>query len=132
MIIPAFIVGGLICVIGQLLMDLTQPNITPAHVLVLFVTGGAILGGLGWYEPLIKIGGAGATIPLSGFGYALSQGAMEAVGERGFLGVLSGGVEATAVGIAAAVFFGYLMSVIFNPCLLYTSDAAEEEDSVDI
>jgi len=115
MIIPAFIVGGLICVIGQLLMDLTQPNITPAHVLVLFVTGGAILGGLGWYEPLIKIGGAGATIPLSGFGYALSKGAMEAVGERGFLGVLSGGVEATAVGIAAAVFFGYLMSVIFNP-----------------
>ena len=96
-------------------MDLTAPNITPAHVLVSFVTGGAILGALGWYEPLIKIGGAGATIPLSGFGYALSKGAMEAVGERGFLGVLSGGVEATAVGIAAAVFFGYMMSVIFNP-----------------
>jgi len=115
MIIPSFIVGGLICVIGQLLMDLTAPNITPAHVLVSFVTGGAIIGAMGWYEPLIKIGGAGATIPLSGFGYALAKGAMEAVGERGFLGVLSGGVEATAVGIAAAVFFGYMMSVMFNP-----------------
>lgn len=115
MIIPAFIVGGIICVIGQLLMDLTKPAFTPAHVLVYFVTGGAILGAMGWYEPLMKLGGAGATIPLSGFGYALSKGAMEAVGERGFLGVLSGGVEATAVGIAAAVFFGYLMSMLFNP-----------------
>ena len=115
MIIPAFMVGGLICVVGQLLMDLTEPNITPAHVLVSFVTGGAILGALGWYEPLIRIGGAGATIPLSGFGYSLSKGAMEAVGERGLLGALSGGVEATAVGIAAEVFFGYLMSMLFNP-----------------
>src|SRR5665648_704028 len=114
MIIPAFIVGGIICVIGQLLMDLTKP-VTPAHVLVYFVTGGAILGAMGLYEPLVKIGGAGATIPLSGFGYTLSKGAVEAVGERGFLGVLSGGVEAAAVGIAAAVFFGYLMSVMFNP-----------------
>jgi len=115
MIIPAFIVGGLICVIGQLLMDLTLPNITPAHVLVSFVTGGAILGALGLYEPLVKIGGAGATIPLSGFGYSLSKGAIQGVQERGLLGALSGGVEATAVGIAAAVFFGYLMSVVFNP-----------------
>ena len=115
MIIPAFIVGGLICVIGQLLMDLTKPNFSPAHVLVSFVTGGAILGAMGLYEPLVKIGGAGATIPLSGFGYSLSKGAMEAVGERGILGAFSGGVEATAVGIAAAVFFGYLMSVAFRP-----------------
>jgi len=115
MIIPAFIVGGLICVIGQLLMDLTQPNITPAHVLVSFVTGGAILGALGLYEPLVKIGGAGATIPLSGFGYSLSKGAIQGVQERGLLGALSGGVEATAVGIAAAVFFGYLMAIMFNP-----------------
>ena len=75
MIIPAFIVGGLICVIGQLLMDLTKPAFTPAHVLVSFVTGGAILGALGWHETLVKIGGAGATIPLSGFGYSLSKGA---------------------------------------------------------
>ena len=115
MIIPAFIVGGIICVIGQLLMDLTKPAITPAHVLVAFVSGGAILEALGLYEPLVKIGGAGATIPLSGFGYSLAKGAMEAVGKRGILGALSGGVEATAVGIAAAVFFGYLMSVTFNP-----------------
>lgn len=115
MIIPAFIVGGLLCVIGQLLMDLTKPSFTPAHVLVTFVTGGAILGALGLYEPLVKIGGAGATIPLSGFGYSLAKGAMDAVGRRGIMGAFSGGVEATAVGIAAAVLFGYLMSVTFNP-----------------
>lgn len=115
MIIPAFIVGGAICVIGQLLMDFTKPKFTPAHVLVSFVTGGAILGALGLYEPLVKFGGAGATIPLSGFGYSLAKGAMEAVGKRGIMGAFSGGVEATAVGIAAAVFFGYLMSVTFNP-----------------
>lgn len=115
MIIPAFIVGGTICVIGQLLMDLTKPSFTPAHVLVSFVSGGAILGALGLYEPLIKIGGAGASIPLSGFGYSLAKGAMEAVEKRGILGAFSGGVEATAVGIATAVFFGYLMSVAFKP-----------------
>jgi len=115
MIVPAFIVGGLICVIGQLLMDLTKPTITPAHILVIFVTGGAILTMFGWYEPLVKLGGAGATIPLSGFGYSLANGAMNAVGERGLMGAFSGGVEATAVGIAAAVLFGYLFSVTFNP-----------------
>lgn len=115
MIIPAFLVGGIICVIGQLLMDLTKPAFTPAHVLVTFVTGGAILGALGLYKPLVDIGGAGATIPLSGFGYALSKGAMEAVSKKGFIGAFSGGVEATAVGIAAAVLFGYLVSVTFNP-----------------
>lgn len=115
MIVPAFIVGGIICMIGQLLMDLTKPTFTPAHVLVSFVSGGAILGALGIYEPLVKIGGAGASIPLSGFGYSLAKGAMEAVEKRGILGAFSGGVEATAVGIAAAVFFGYLMSVAFKP-----------------
>lgn len=115
MIIPAFIVGGAICVIGQLLMDLTKPKFTPAHVLVSFVTGGAILGALGLYEPLVKIGGAGATIPLSGFGFSLAKGAMEAVGERGIIGAFYGGVEATAVGISAAVFFGYLMAIAFKP-----------------
>jgi len=94
---------------------LTKPKFTPAHVLVTFVTGGAILTAMGLYEPLVKMGGAGATIPLSGFGYSLAKGAMEAVGERGIMGALAGGVEATAVGISAAVFFGYLMSVVFNP-----------------
>ncbi|GAB6156136.1 stage V sporulation protein AE [Desulfosporosinus burensis] len=115
MIIPAFIVGGIICVIGQLLMDYTKPAFTPAHVLVTFVTGGATLGALGLYEPLIRLGGAGASIPLSGFGYSLAKGAMEAVEKRGVMGAFSGGVEATAVGIATAVFFGYLMSVAFKP-----------------
>lgn len=115
MVIPAFIVGGLICVIGQLLMDLTKPSFTPAHVLVTFVTAGVILGALGWYKPLVQIGGAGATIPLSGFGYTMSKGVIEAVNKRGLLGAFSGGVEAAAVGIAAAVLFGYLVSVTFNP-----------------
>lgn len=115
MIIPAFIVGGVICVIGQLLMDLTKPAFTPAHVLVTFVTGGAILGALGWYEPLIKMAGAGASIPLSGFGYSLAKGAIDSVSKHGIMGAFSGGVEAAAVGIAAAVFFGYVMSLAFNP-----------------
>jgi len=115
MIIPAFIVGGLICVIGQLLMDLTKPTVTPAHVLVIFVTTGAILTMFGWYEPLVKIGGAGATVPLSGFGYILAKGAMTGVEEKGLIGAFSGGIEAAAVGIAVAVFFGYLISVVFNP-----------------
>lgn len=114
-VIPAFIVGGLICVIGQLLMDLTKASFTPAHVLVTFVTGGVVLGALGLYGPLVKFAGAGASVPLSGFGYTLAKGAMEAVGEKGLMGALSGGVEATAVGIAAAVFFGYLVSITFNP-----------------
>lgn len=114
-VIPAFIIGGLICVIGQLLMDLTKPSFTPAHVLVTFVTGGTILGALGLYGPLVKYAGAGASIPLSGFGYNLAKGAMEAVEKKGLMGALSGGVEASAVGIAAAVLFGYLVSVTFNP-----------------
>lgn len=115
MVIPAFIVGGIICVIGQFLMDLTPPTFTPAHVLVTFVTGGVVLGAMGWYEPLVKLAGAGATVPLSGFGYSLAKGAIEAVNKRGLMGAFSGGVEATAVGIAAAVLFGYLVSVTFNP-----------------
>ncbi|GAB6173934.1 stage V sporulation protein AE [Paradesulfitobacterium aromaticivorans] len=115
MVIPAFIVGGIICVIGQLLMDLTKSSFTPAHMLVAFVTGGAVLGALGWYAPLVKISGAGAMVPLSGFGYTLSKGAMEAVSKSGLLGAFSGGVQAGAVGIAAAVLFGYLVSVAFNP-----------------
>lgn len=115
MVIPAFLVGGVLCVIGQLLMDLTKPAFTPAHVLVTFVTGGAILGALGLYKPLVDIGGAGATIPLSGFGYTLAKGAIEGVTKYGFMGAFSGGVEAVAVGIAAAVIFGYLVSVAFNP-----------------
>lgn len=114
-IIPAFLVGGLICVIGQLLMDLTKAKITPSHVLVGFVTAGVILGALGLYEPLVKIGGAGATIPLSGFGYTLAKGAMEGAQSSGLIGAFSGGIQATAVGVAAALFFGYLVAIVFNP-----------------
>lgn len=115
MVVPAFLVGGVLCVLGQLLMDLTKPGFTPAHVLVTFVTGGAILGALGWYKPLVDIGGAGASIPLSGFGYTLAKGAIEGVRQSGFMGAFSGGIEAAAVGIAAAIIFGYLVSVSFNP-----------------
>lgn len=115
MVIPAFIMGGLICVIGQLVMDLTKPAFTPAHTLVSFVTAGGILGALGLYKPLVDLGGAGATIPLSGFGYALVKGAIEAVGERGLLGAFSGGLESVAIGIAAAILFGYLIAVTCDP-----------------
>lgn len=111
--IRAFVVGGLICVVGQLLMDGTK--LTPAHVLVAFVTSGAILGALGIYEPIVKFGGTGATIPLTGFGYSLSKGAMDSVKEAGLLGAFTGGIQSTAGGVAAAVVFGYLMAVIFNP-----------------
>ena len=115
MVLPAFIVGGAICVLGQILMDITKPKITPAHILVIFITAGVVLGALGIYEPLVKIGGAGATIPLSGFGYLLAKGAIEGVNDNGLLGALSGGVEAGALGIAVAVIFGYFVSLIFNP-----------------
>ncbi|WP_026477984.1 stage V sporulation protein AE [Alkaliphilus transvaalensis] len=111
--ISAFFIGGVICVIGQLLMDGTK--LTPAHVLVLFVTAGVVLTAIGVYEPLVKFGGAGATIPLPGFGYSLAKGAMEGVKEDGLLGAFIGGVRATSGGITAAVVFGYLMAVLFNP-----------------
>ncbi|QGG49263.1 stage V sporulation protein AE [Heliorestis convoluta] len=114
-ILIAFLIGGLICLLGQLLMDLTPMSLTPGHILVGFVTGGAILSALGIYGPLVDLAGAGATVPLSGFGHALAQGAISAVEKEGLLGAFAGGLEATAVGIAAAVIFGYTMAVIFNP-----------------
>jgi stage V sporulation protein AE len=113
--VTSFLIGGLLCVIGQLAMDLTKPGITPGHVLVGFITGGAILSALGLYQPLVDFGGAGATIPLSGFGHSLAQGAIDGVREKGLLGAFSGGVAATAAGITAAIVFGYLAAVIFNP-----------------
>lgn len=109
----AFIVGGIICVIGQLLMDGTK--LTPAHVLVLFVTAGVILTAVGIYEPIVKFGGAGATVPILGFGYTLAKGAIKATRESGILGAFTGGVKAGAGGVAAAVVFGYLMALTFNP-----------------
>lgn len=109
----AFLVGGLICVIGQLLMDLTP--LTPAHILVLFVVLGAVLSGFGLYQPLIDMGGAGATVPLTGFGHALVTGTIEDVDKHGFWGIFSGGLRASATGVTAAVLFGFTMSVLFNP-----------------
>ena len=112
-ILRAFIVGGLICVVGQILIDKTK--LTPARILVIFVTTGAILGGLGIYKYLVDFAGAGATVPLTGFGYNLSKGAIEAVKENGIIGAFTGGVKASSGGIAAAVFFGYIASLISKP-----------------
>jgi len=109
----AFIVGGLICVAGQILMDTT--NLTPARILVIFLLAGSVLGYFGIYDKLIEFGGAGATVPLPSFGNSLTRGAMKAVDEDGLIGVLTGGIIGTASGITAAIFFGYLMAVIFNP-----------------
>ena len=109
----AFIIGGLICVIGQLLIDLA--NLTPAQVLVSFVVIGTILGALGLYQKLALLGGAGATVPIPGFGLSLAKGVMKAVREYGFLGAFTGGAAGTAGGITAAVVFGYIMALIFNP-----------------
>lgn len=111
--INAFIVGGIICVIGQLLIDKTK--LTSARILVLFVTLGVILQGLGLYQKIVDIGGAGATIPLPGFGYALAKGVIKAVNKEGLIGAFIGGTQAGAGGITAAVFFGYIVSVLFNP-----------------
>lgn len=112
-LLKCFIVARIICVIGQILIDKTK--LTPAKILVIFVTTGAILGGLGIYKYLVEFAGCGATVPLTGFGYNLSKGAIEAVKESGLLGAFTGGVKAAAGGIAAAVFFGYLASLISKP-----------------
>ena len=113
--IKAFLLGGALCAIGQLLMDLTPFKITPGHILVGYVTIGAVLSASGIYGPLVDWGGAGATVPLSGFGHSLAQGAIEGVKEKGLLGALGGGLEATSVGIAAAIVFGLIAATFFNP-----------------
>lgn len=109
----AFFVGGLICLIGQVLIDYTK--LTPARILVTFVVSGVFLTAIGVYEPIVDFAGCGATVPLIGFGYSLAKGVEQAVTEYGLLGALSGGLTATAAGIAASVFFGYLMALIFKP-----------------
>lgn len=111
--VSAFIVGGLICVIGQILMDTTK--LTPARILVIFVTAGAVLGAFGIYDKIVDIGGAGASVPLTGFGNTLAKGAIKAVDEKGLIGAFTGGITGTAAGITAAIFFGYIMALIFNP-----------------
>ena len=108
----AFIVGGILCGAGQLLIDLT--GLTPARILVTFVVAGVFLTFLGIYEPVVEFAGAGATVPLCGFGYTLAKGVMKAVTEKGFIGIFSGGVSAAASGITAAIFFGLLFSFIFR------------------
>ena len=112
-LLRCFVVGGIICVIGQILIDKTK--LTPARILVIFVTTGAILGGLGIYQHLVDFAGSGATVPLTGFGYNLAKGAIEGVKESGLVGAFTGGVKASAGGIAAAVFFGYIASLISKP-----------------
>ena len=107
----AFLCGGTLCLIGQLLIDKT--GLTPARILVVYVVAGVVLGGLGLYRPLVELCGAGATVPLTGFGYSLARGVARGIAERGFLGILLGGVSA-AGGIAAAVFFGYLAALLFK------------------
>lgn len=111
--VKAFITGGLICVIAQILMDRTK--LLPARIVVIYVAVGTLLTGLGLYKYLVDFGGAGATVPLSGFGYSLGEGVMEEVDTNGLMGVITGGLKATATGITAAILFGYLASVIFNP-----------------
>ena len=113
MLLKCFVTGGIISIIGQILIDKTK--LTPARILVIFVTTGAILGGLGIYKYLVDFAGAGATVPLTGFGYNLAKGAIEGVKESGLVGAFVGGVKASAGGIAAAVFFGYLAALISKP-----------------
>lgn len=113
MLIKAFVVGGLICVIGQVLIDKTK--LTPARILVIFVTAGAILGGLGIYQRLVDYAGAGATVPLTGFGNLLAKGAIKKAEADGLVGAFTGGTAAAAGGIAAAIFFGYIASLVSKP-----------------
>ncbi len=108
-----FVIGGLICVVGQILIDKTK--LTSARILVLFVTAGAILTGLNLYQYLVDLGGAGATVPLTGFGYALAKGTIKAVDEKGLLGIFTGGITATAGGVAAAILFGFIAAVLSKP-----------------
>ena len=110
--VKAFIIGGSLCLIGQILIDKTK--LTPARILVSYVVVGVILGGLGWYQPLVEFSGAGATVPLTGFGNTLAKGVREAVQEHGFPGIFLGGLRATAGGITAAIAAGLAASLLFK------------------
>ena len=110
--LKAFSVGGAFCALGQVFIDYTK--LTPARILVAYVVAGVVLGGLGVYQPVIDFAGAGATVPLTGFGALLAKGPREAVLEKGLLGALSGGLTASAAGIAAAVFFGLIAALLFR------------------
>ena len=108
----AFLCGGVLCAVGQVLLDLTK--LTPARILVCYVTAGVLLGGLGLYATLVEWDGAGATVPLTGFGFTLAKGVQKAVSQHGLLGALTGGISATAGGITAAIFFGFLVALLFR------------------
>lgn len=108
----AFLIGGAICAVGQLLIDLTK--LTPARILVIYVVAGVIIGALGWYESLVRFAGAGATIPLTGFGYTLAKGVYMAVTENGLMGAFTGGLMAGAGGITASVVMGLLVALLFK------------------
>ena len=111
--LKAFVAGGALCAVGQILIDKTK--LTPARILSVYVVAGVVLGGLGVYEPFARWAGAGASVPLTGFGNVLAKGVREAIGEKGLLGAFTGGFTAGAAGIAAAVFFGLLVALIFKP-----------------
>lgn len=111
--ISAFVVGGIICVIAQILMDTTK--LTPARILVSFVTIGVILGALNIYDIVVKYGKAGATVPLPGFGYSLAKATIKEVNEKGLIGAFTGGIIGSSGGITAAIIFGYIMALLFNP-----------------
>ena len=111
--LKAFICGGLLCAVGQILIDKTQ--LSPARILTGYVVAGVLLGALGIYEPIAEWGGAGATVPLTGFGYNLAKGVKKAVAQKGWLGVFTGGLTASAGGIAAAVIFAVVMALLFRP-----------------
>jgi len=110
-----FITGGVLCSIGQILIDKTK--LTPARILVIFVVLGVVFTALGLYQPIVDFGKAGATVPLSGFGYSLANGVIEGVKEKGFMGIFTGGVTATSAGITAAIVFGYLGALVSKPKL---------------
>ena len=110
--VKAFAVGGLLCLIGQILIDKTK--LTPARILVSYVVVGVVLGAFGLYQPIVEFAGAGATVPLTGFGNTLAKGVKEAVTKDGFLGIFTGGLKATAGGITAAIFAGLLASILFK------------------
>ena len=111
--LKAFLVGGALCLIGQILIDKTK--LSPARILVGYVVSGVLLGALGIYEPLVDFAGAGASVPLTGFGYTLARGVKKAVTEDGFLGIFCGGLKATACGITAAIIAGLVVSLLFKP-----------------
>ena len=111
--LKAFLVGGLICAAVQILLD--QTKMMPGRIMVLLVCTGAVLGAIGWYQPFVEFAGAGASVPLLGFGNVLMKGVKEAVDQEGFMGLFLGGFKAGAVGCSAALIFGYLASLVFNP-----------------